>query len=61
VEIAPPSDPPVGDSDINAEVSTRRVSFKRQLDYLVDGRPFTLRLLDRPALKKISALISFLD
>ena len=59
--IAVPPDSALSESDDNAEVSIRIVSYRRQLEFLTDGMLFSLAALDLPTLKKLSAVVSFLD
>ena len=59
--IAVPPDSALSESDDNAEVSNRIVSYRRQLEFLTDGMLFSLAALDLPTLKKLSAVVSFLD
>ena len=56
-----PSDSALIDSNDIAEVSRRIVAYRRQLDFLVDGLPFTFASLDPAALKRITALLSYID
>ncbi|MGA2642167.1 MAG: hypothetical protein ABSG21_14840 [Spirochaetia bacterium] len=60
-EIIVPPDSALSESGDSAEVSRRIVAYRRQLDFLVDGLPFTLASLDLEALKRISALFSYVD
>jgi hypothetical protein len=57
---APPDSalPETGDS---TEVSHRIVAYRRQLDFLVEEAPFTLASMDLAALKRIGALLSYVD
>ena len=54
-------DAALSDSDNTAEVSRRIVAYRRQLDFLVDGLPFTLASMDLATLKRISSLLSYVD
>ncbi|MGA2974968.1 MAG: hypothetical protein ABSF77_06635 [Spirochaetia bacterium] len=59
--IVVPPDSALPETDDNTEVSHRIVAYGRQLDFLVDGLPFTLASMDLAALKRISSLLSYVD
>jgi hypothetical protein len=59
--IAAPPDTALSDSGDVAEVSRRIFAYRRQLNFLVDGLQYNLAAMGIPALKGISALVSYLD
>jgi len=59
--IVVPPDTVLSESGDNAEVSRRIVTYRRQLDFLVDGLPSTLASMDLAALKRISSLLTYVD
>jgi len=59
--ISVPPDSMLSESRDDTEVSYRIVAYRRQIDFLVDGLPFTLASMDLAALKLISSLIAYVD
>jgi hypothetical protein len=59
--ISLPPDSMLSESRDDAEVSRRIVAYRRQMDFLADGYPFTLASLDLVALEGISSLMSYVD
>ena len=59
--INPPADGPFAEAASADEMSARMTAYGRQLDFLVDELPLSLAVLDLPALKKISSLLSYID
>jgi hypothetical protein len=59
--ITVPPDTALSDPDDYAEVSSRIVACRRQLDFLADGLPFTLVALDLPIARRVAALVAYVD
>ena len=60
-EVAAPPDSTLSETGDSAELSNRMVSYGRQLDFLVDGMPFTLASLDLPTVRRIASVMAFVD
>jgi hypothetical protein len=56
-----PPDSALSETGDSAELSRRIAAYRRQIDFLVDGYPFTLASMDLAALKRISSLLSYVD
>ncbi len=60
-EIVVPSDSVIPDTEDIAEESRRISDYRHQLEFLVNGVPFTLAAMDLAATKRISSLLSYFD